>query len=174
MSIKTTLDLDTKPYEEKLKEVEKKTEKSADKMDKAVKKVGKDQNKKNPTSEMLDQVGDSADAAVRALDSVGGALGTASTGLSGIAGDLVSVFTNWKTAAIVAIGAVVAAGVALWDRLTLSAEEYAKKASIAAEKAKKEYDDLFSEQKQDQGYFDRLKELNTREKLSNEEKNRDD
>ena len=170
MSIKTTLDLDTKPYEEKLKEVEKKTEKSADKMDKAVKKVGKDQNKKNPTSEMLDQVGDSADAAVRALDSVGGALGTASTGLSGIAGDLVSVFTNWKTAAIVAIGAVVAAGVALWDRLTLSAEEYAKKASIAAEHAKKEYDDLFSEQKQDQGYFDRLKELNAREKLSNEEK----
>ena len=171
MSVKTTLDIDSKPYEEKIKEVEKKTEQSAAKMDKAMNKVGSGSNKKNnSTSEMLDKVGDSADKAVTALDSVGGALGNASTGLSGIAGDLVNVFTNWQTAAIAAFGVILAAGVALWDKLTLSAEEYAKKATIAAEKAKKKYDDLFSEQAQDQGYFDRLKELNDREKLSNEEK----
>ena len=171
MSVKTTLDIDSKPYEEKIKEVEKKTEQSAAKMDKAMNKVGSGSNKKNNSaSEMLDKVGDSADKAVTALDSVGGALGNASTGLSGIAGDLVNVFTNWQTAAIAAFGVILAAGVALWDKLTLSAEEYAKKATIAAEKAKKKYDDLFSEQAQDQGYFDRLKELNDREKLSNEEK----
>ena len=171
MSVKTTLDIDSKPYEEKIKEVEKKTEQSAAKMDKAMNKVGSGSNKKNNSaSEMLDKVGDSADKAVTALDSVGGALGNTSTGLSGIAGDLVNVFTNWQTAAIAAFGVVLAAGVALWDRLTLSAEEYAKKATIAAEKAKKKYDDLFAEQAQDQGYFDRLKELNEREKLSNEEK----
>lgn len=171
MSVKTTLDIDSKPYEEKIKEVEKKTEQSAAKMDKAMNKVGSGSNKKNNSaSEMLDKVGDSADKAVTALDSVGGALGNTSTGLSGIAGDLVNVFTNWQTAAIAAFGVILAAGVALWDKLTLSAEEYAKKATIAAEKAKKKYDDLFSEQAQDQGYFDRLKELNDREKLSNEEK----
>ena len=115
----------------------------------------------------LDNFGDNADRAVRAIDSVSGALGQASTGISGLAGDLIALVKNPMAAAIAAITALVAVGVKLWDKLTLSAEEYAKKASFEFEQAQKKFNDLTNAQKEDSGYLDRLKEISQEENISN-------
>ena len=115
----------------------------------------------------LDNFGDNADRAVRAIDSVSGALGQASTGISGLAGDLIALVKNQLAAAIAAITALVAVGVKLWDKLTLSAEEYAKKASFEFEQAQKKFNDLTNAQKEDSGYLDRLKEISQEENISN-------
>ena len=119
------------------------------------------------TTKKLDNFGDNADRAVRAIDSVGGALGQASTGISGLAGDLIALVKNPMAAAIAAITALVAVGVKLWDKLTLSAEEYAKKASFEFEQAQKKFNDLTNAQKEDSGYLDRLKEISQEENISN-------
>ena len=119
------------------------------------------------TTKKLDNFGDNADRAVRAIDSVGGALGQASTGISGLAGDLIALVKNPMAAAIAAITALVAIGVKLWDKLTLSAEEYAKKASFEFEQAQKKFNDLTNAQKEDSGYLDRLKEISQEENISN-------
>ena len=130
----------------------------------AVKKAGQEMS--NATKK-LDNFGDNADRAVRAIDSVSGALGQASTGISGLAGDLIGLVKNPMAAAIAAITALVAVGVKLWDKLTLSAEEYAKKASFEFEQAQKKFNDLTNEQKEDSGYLDRLKEISQEENISN-------
>ena len=130
----------------------------------AVKKTG--QEMANATKK-LDNFGDNADRAVRAIDSVSGALGQASTGISGLAGDLIALVKNPMAAAIAAITALVAVGVKLWDKLTLSAEEYAKKASFEFEQAQKKFNDLTNAQKEDSGYLDRLKEISQEENISN-------
>ena len=130
----------------------------------AVKKTGQEMS--NATKK-LDNFGDNADRAVRAIDSVSGALGQASTGISGLAGDLIALVKNPMAAAIAAITALVAVGVKLWDKLTLSAEEYAKKASFEFEQAQKKFNDLTNEQKEDNVYLDRLKEISQEENISN-------
>ena len=130
----------------------------------AVKKTGQEMS--NATKK-LDNFGDNADRAVRAIDSVSGALGQASTGISGLAGDLIALVKNPMAAAIAAITALVAVGVKLWDKLTLSAEEYAKKASFEFEQAQKKFNDLTNAQKEDSGYLDRLKEISQEENISN-------
>ena len=130
----------------------------------SVKKAGKEMS--NATKK-LDNFGDNADRAVRAIDSVSGALGQASTGISGLAGDLIALVKNPMAAAIAAITALVAVGVKLWDKLTLSAEEYAKKASFEFEQAHKKFNDLINTQKEDSGYLDRLKEISQEENISN-------
>ena len=130
----------------------------------SVKKAGKEMS--NATKK-LDNFGDNADRAVRAIDSVSGALGQASTGISGLAGDLIALVKNPMAAAIAAITALVAVGVKLWDKLTLSAEEYAKKASFEFEQAQKKFNDLTNAQKEDSGYLDRLKEISQEENISN-------
>ena len=131
----------------------------------AVKKTGQEMS--NATKK-LDNFGDNADRAVRAIDSVSGALGQASTGISGLAGDLIDLVKNPMSAAIAAITALVAVGVKLWDKLTLSAEEYAKKASFEFEQAQKKFNDLINTQKEDSGYLDRLKEISQEENISND------
>ena len=130
----------------------------------AVKKTGQEMS--NATKK-LDNFGDNADRAVRAIDSVSGALGQASTGISGLAGDLIGLVKNPMAAAIAAITALVAVGIKLWDKLTLSAEEYAKKASFEFEQAQKKFNDLTNSQKEDSGYLDRLKEISQEENISN-------
>ena len=118
-------------------------------------------------TQKLDNFGDSADNAVRAIDSVSGALGQASTGISGLAGDLIALVKNPMAMAIAAITALVVIGVKIWDKLTLSAEEYAKKASFEFEQAQKKFNDLINTQKEDSGYLDRLKEISQEENISN-------
>lgn len=170
MSIETELSLNSKPFEEKLAESETQVNNVANKMNKSLASVGSKKTEKNQTKEKLDDIGDSADKAITALDSVSGAFGGVSTGLSGIAGDIVNLVINPLSGAIAAVGALVAAGVTVWQKLTLSAEEYAEKTRFAADQAKSKLDDVFKGVEADSGYFERLQELNRLENLSNEEK----
>ena len=153
MSIKAKISLDSSELKKGLKQAEQAVKKTGQEMANATKK--------------LDNFGDNADRAVRAIDSVSGALGQASTGISGLAGDLIALVKNPMAAAIAAITALVAIGVKLWDKLTLSAEEYAKKASFEFEQAQKKFNDLTNAQKEDSGYLDRLKEISQEENISN-------
>ena len=153
MSIKAKISLDSSELKKGLNTAEQAVKKTGQEMSNATKK--------------LDNFGDNADRAVRAIDSVSGALGQASTGISGLAGDLIALVKNPMAAAIAAITALVAVGVKLWDKLTLSAEEYAKKASFEFEQAQKKFNDLINTQKEDSGYLDRLKEISQEENISN-------
>ena len=153
MSIKAKISLDSSELKKGLNQAEQSVKKAGKEMSNATKK--------------LDNFGDSADSAVRAIDSVSGALGQASTGISGLAGDLIALVKNPMAMAIAAITALVAVGVKLWDKLTLSAEEYAKKASFEFEQAQKKFNDLTNAQKEDSGYLDRLKEISQEENISN-------
>ena len=153
MSIKAKISLDSSELKKGLNQAEQ-----------SVKKTGQEISN---TTKKLDNFGDSADSAVRAIDSVSGALGQASTGISGLAGDLIALVKNPMAMAIAAITALVAVGVKLWDKLTLSAEEYAKKASFEFEQAQKKFNDLTNAQKEDSGYLDRLKEISQEENISN-------
>ena len=153
MSIKAKISLDSSELKKGLNQAEQAVKKTGQEMANATKK--------------LDNFGDNADRAVRAIDSVSGALGQASTGISGLAGDLIALVKNPMAAAIAAITALVAIGVKLWDKLTLSAEEYAKKASFEFEQAQKKFNDLTNAQKEDSGYLDRLKEISQEENISN-------
>ena len=153
MSIKAKISLDSSELKKGLNQAEQSVKKTGQEMANATKK--------------LDNFGDNADRAVRAIDSVSGALGQASTGISGLAGDLIALVKNPMAAAIAAITALVAIGVKLWDKLTLSAEEYAKKASFEFEQAQKKFNDLINAQKEDSGYLDRLKEISQEENISN-------
>ena len=153
MSIKAKISLDSSELKKGLNQAEQAVKKTGQEMANATKK--------------LDNFGDNADRAVRAIDSVSGALGQASTGISGLAGDLIALVKNPMAAAIAAITALVAVGVKLWDKLTLSAEEYAKKASFEFEQAQKKFNDLTNAQKEDSVYLDRLKEISQEENISN-------
>ena len=153
MSIKAKISLDSSELKKGLNQAEQSVKKTGQEMSNATKK--------------LDNFGDNADRAVRAIDSVSGALGQASTGISGLAGDLIALVKNPMSAAIAAITALVAIGVKLWDKLTLSAEEYAKKASFEFEQAQKKFNDLINTQKEDSDYLDRLKEISQEENKSN-------
>lgn len=90
--------------------------------------------------------------------------------LGGVAKNLVEAFTGalspigLATAAIAALGTL---AVKVWDMMTVSAEEYAMKASNAVEKANKNLEETFKQQEADSGYLERLKELSQAENLSN-------
>lgn len=90
--------------------------------------------------------------------------------LGGVAKNLVEAFTGalspigLATAAIAALGTL---AVKVWDMMTVSAEEYAMKASNAVERANKNLEETFKQQEADSGYLERLKELSQAENLSN-------
>ena len=168
MSIETELSLNSKPFEQKLKESEAQVTSSASKMNKSLKNVGG--GSKNSAVESLDKFGDSADKAVTALDSLSGAFGGASTGLSGFAGDLINLAKSPVTMVIAALGTLVSVSIAVWDKLSLSAEEYAHKLAIVSDEATKARQDLEKEQSESLNYMNRLEELSKKELDSNESK----
>lgn len=90
--------------------------------------------------------------------------------LGGVAKNLVEAFTGalspigLATAAIAALGTL---AVKVWDMMTVSAEEYAMKASNAVEKANKNLEETFKQQEADSSYLERLKELSQAENMSN-------
>lgn len=67
-------------------------------------------------------------------------------------------------AGITALGTL---AVKVWDMMTVSAEEYAMKASNAVEKANKNLEETFKQEETDSGYLERLKELSQAENMSN-------
>jgi hypothetical protein len=122
MSIKAKISVDNSELKQGLQQAEQQAQKTGKAIGKSV--AG------NGASEALDKLGKNADNAVRALDSVSGAAGGASTGLSGLAGDIIELVRNPMAALIAALGALVAIGVKVWDKLTESAEEYFSKLEI--------------------------------------------
>lgn len=90
--------------------------------------------------------------------------------LGGAAKNIIEAFTGLlspiglATAAISALGTL---AVKVWDMMTVSAEEYAMKASNAVEKAKKNLEETFKQKETDSGYLERLKELSQAENMSN-------
>lgn len=68
------------------------------------------------------------------------------------------------TTGITALGAL---AVKVWDMMTVSAEEYAKKASNAVENANANLEKTLKQERTDSGYLDRLIELSKAENISN-------
>lgn len=149
--------LDIKDYEKALDKVKRDTIEAARDLNKSAAPAGK----------AIDDVGrklGKTGAMVSALSAeAGSAFGTLGRVISAVASGPVMALTA-------AIGALVALGVQVWDKMTLSAEEYAAKLDRAAAAADKHREAVEKQTAEDQTYMDRLGELASKEALSNEAK----
>lgn len=145
--------LDVKEYEAMLARVQKSTAAATNKM-----------------SQNIGDVSKGARKAKGALSALGGAA-TSAGGAIGKLGAVISAVSAGPMAIMIAgLGAMVSAAVYAFDQLTLSAEEYAQKSAIAAERANKAWSKQQKQHGEDMGYMDRLVELSRKERLSNEAK----
>ena len=71
---------------------------------------------------------------------------------------------------VAALTALAAIGMAVWDKLTVSAEEYAEKAKAASEEAKRQTEKVTAQDKAAQGYLARLREIASAEAIGNASK----
>ena len=149
--------LDIKDYEAKLAQARKEGERFARS---ASKNAGTASNGMNNFGKSVSKAG-----------SLLGSLGSAAGGAFGKLGSVISSFTGGRMAALTAgFGALISIGVAAWDKLTLSAEEYAAKTEMAANRADKAQAKLTQQHIEDSGYMARLQELADKERLSNDSK----
>ena len=157
--------LDAKEYEATLEKLKQKTAAAAQNMSNSAAKSGASANK--AISDGAKKVGSDVSAAGGALSAFGAAAGSH----LGAAGQAVSALAAGPIAALVgALGALLAVGIAVWDKLTLSSEEYAAKMAKVAERSDKARQTLFGRQADDAGYMARLQELAQKESLSNASK----
>ena len=77
---------------------------------------------------------------------------------------------GWIAVATAAIGLLAKGAMALWDKMTLSAEEAIAKAKKLREISQKRLDTAFKNETDSKGYIDRLKQLNQQQELSNLQK----
>ena len=154
--------LDSRDYEATLDKIRVLTEK---KSAQAAKAAGNASDvAKNKTAEAVGKVGSKISAAGGALSAFGASAGQH----FGAIGQALSALTAGPVAALVgAFGAILAVGTQIWDRLSLSAEEYVAKLSSVAQRADKAKEKLLAQQADDSGYMDRLIELSKQERLSN-------
>ena len=142
--------LDSRDYEATLAKIKKQTNSAANSMSKSIGKVGGDVSK---------------------AGGVLSAFGTAAGQSFGALGQVISAVASGPIAVLIAaIGALVAIGVSAWDKMTLSAEEYAAKLDRVAAQSDKARAKLEKQQGEDSGYMTRLQELASKERLSNESK----
>lgn len=142
--------LDTKDYEAMLERVKQKTNAASNEMAQS---VGRASNQIKKAGSVLGKLGSS-------IGSQFGALGNI---ISGLTAGPIALFSA-------AIGAAVAIGVQLWDKLTMSAEEYAAEMERVARESEKAHQNMMKQMDEDSGYMDRLAELAKKENLSNEAK----
>ena len=142
--------LDTKDYEAMLERVKQKTNAASNEMAQS---VGRASNQIKKAGSVLGTLGSS-------IGSQFGALGNI---ISGLTAGPIALFSA-------AIGAAVAIGVQLWDKLTMSAEEYAAEMERVARESEKAHQNMMKQMDEDSGYMDRLAELAKKENLSNEAK----
>lgn len=142
--------LDAKQYEAMLASVQKKTASATSQMGKDANAMGRNFSKVGAA------IGQLSGAAPAAFGQIGSAIQTLVMGKLGVL--------------IAMIGTIVSAAVDMWDRMTLSAEEYAHKVEMAAERANKAWNKQQKQHGEDRGYMDRLVELAKKERLSNEAK----
>lgn len=154
--------LDSRDYEKTLERIRTLTEKQSQKTAAAAATAAATAAK--ATQEAAGKVGSN-------ISSVGGALsafGAAAGQHLGAVGQAISALSAGPIAMLItAIGTMSAVGVLIWDKLTLSAEEYAEKLSRVADRAEKDKQKLINTQIEDRGYMDRLVELSKQENLSN-------
>ena len=157
MSAIGKVSLDIHDFEKALDQVRKDTiaamkamEKQAPKTGGAVQQIGRDLKSTGRTFSSF------AAGAGRELGQLGGIIGAIASGP--------------VMALTAAIGGLVALGVQVWDKMTLSAEEYAAKLDRAAAAADKHREAVEKQTTEDQTYMDRLAELASKEQLSNEAK----
>ena len=149
--------LDIKDYEAKLAQARKQGEAAAKNAEKNA----------NTAAKGVNKFGQSVGKAGTMVSAFGSAAG----GAFGKVGSVISSFTAGPVAALTAaFGTLVAVGVSIWDRMTLSAEEYAAKVEMVAARADKSRAKLEQQHSEDAGYMDRLQELASKERLSNESK----
>ena len=110
----------------------------------------------------------------KSVSKAGGLLGTLGSAAGSSLGSLGSVISSIASGPVVALtaafGALVSLGVSIWDRMTLSAEEYAKKLDLISQQADKKRASMEKQSAEDSGYMSRLQELADKERLSNEAK----
>ena len=165
--------LDAKEYEAVLDRIQSLTEAKTAKMQaaasNAAEKAG--QQLAKSTTNAGKSVSEATGKLAGDVSKVGGALSAfgASIGQQfGAVGQAISALAAGPLAVLVAaFGALLAVGVQVWDKLTLSSEEYMAKLSSIAEKADKAKEKLTAQQSDDSGYMERLLELSKMEKLSN-------
>ena len=160
--------LDAKEYEATLEKLKQKTASATQNMAGSAGKAGSAaEAAAKATADSAAKVGADVSAAGGALSAFGAAAGTH----MGAAGQAISALAAGPIAALVgALGALAAVGIAVWDRLTLSSEEYAAKVAKVAERADKARQTLFGQHTEDTGYMERLQELASKEALSNASK----
>lgn len=149
--------LDIKDYEAKLAQARKQGEAAARNAEKNA----------NTAAKGVNKFGQSVGKARTMVSAFSSAAG----GAFGKLGSVISSFTGGRMAALTAgFGALISIGVAAWDKLTLSAEEYAAKTEMAANRADKAQAKLTQQHTEDSGYMARLQELADKERLSNDSK----
>lgn len=142
--------LDIKDYEKALNRARQQGQKFADGSQQDFRKVGK---------------------AASTAGTVISAMGSQAGGSFGKLGSIIGAVASGPVVALTAaLGALVAVGVDIWDRMTLSAEEYGKKIELAADAAEKHRAAVEKQTSEDAGYIERLQELSKIEELSNEAK----
>lgn len=160
--------LDAKEYEATLEKLKQKTASATQNMAGSAGKAGSAaEAAAKATADSAAKVGADVSAAGGALSAFGAAAGTH----MGAAGQAISALAAGPIAALVgALGALAAVGITVWDKLTLSSEEYAAKMAKVAERSDKARQTLFGRQADDAGYMARLQELAQKESLSNASK----
>ena len=145
-----TVTLKTDQYESMLEKIKQKTGSASNSMSQSMGKVGSQVSK---AGGVLKTLGASIGSHFGALGSV----------ISSIAAGPIAMLAA-------ALGSLVAIGTQIWDRLTMSAEEYAAEMERISREAEKAHQSMLKQMDEDSGYMDRLAELAKRENLSNEAK----
>lgn len=113
----------------------------------------------NNIKSSMEQVNKGFDSAEKLGSKMGGTLKNLQEAFMGMLSPIGLITTG-----ITALGAL---AVKVWDMMTVSAEEYAMKASNAVDKANKNLEETFKQKETDSGYLERLKELSQAENMSN-------
>lgn len=150
MAARAVITMSPEQYLSGLKQLETNTTKSVSKMENSFKRYGQEIERGGKLAQTV-----SAE--------IGGSFGSVGKIISSVASGPVALLTA-------TMGALVAAGTALWDNLTVSAEEYRAKLDRTSQTEQKRLASLKTAQTEETGYMKRLSELAERETLNNAEK----
>ncbi len=154
VKIKTGMDVQTEGVEQKVKNTAKKAGESA------VKQMNKADKKVTFGAKMKDNL-EKVKVGIQNI---------------GIGGDKLSKLGDlfkgggWIAVAAMAVTALAKGAMALWDKMTTSAEQLIQKSQILSKNAQQNLNQVFTDESSAKGYFERLKQLNAMEERSNVEK----
>lgn len=113
---------------------------------------------------------DTANKNISAMKNALGGLGKMGDTLGGTLGKIAGGFTSMLSPiglATAAIGGLIAFSVDLYKKLTLSHEEYIEYLNHTLQNSKNKFSDIDKQGQTDNGYFQRLKQLNSAQQVSN-------